>query len=86
MKTREVIFFIFLLTFDFNALQYLKNVDGDIQNKFSDEELEIFHDACAHLSKERNPVSHTETRSIDEVIALRIKTIEVLNKVINIVF
>jgi len=57
-----------------------------LKSKFDDENLIIIREACDFLSQKRNPISHKEILSIEEVTNIRIKIIELMNKVIDKLF
>lgn len=64
----------------------LKEYKDCLVAKFNDVELEVIHNACKYMVKERNPSSHIKIHNIEYVIALRMKIIELLNNVIETIF
>ncbi len=54
-----------------------------LKGKFDKEILTIIKEACDFISQKRNPISHKEIISIDDVINIRIQIIELMNKVID---
>ena len=64
----------------------LKELKDSLYAKFDETELRVIHKACEFIVKERNPSSHIKIHNIEYVIKLRTSIIELLNKVIEVIF
>ena len=64
----------------------LKEFKDSLYAKFDETELRVIHKACEFIVKERNPSSHIKIHMIEYVIKLRTNIIELLNKVIEVIF
>ena len=66
--------------------QILKEFKEVLYNELSEEARRIIGEACDFIAPERNPLTHTELISLEEVIEVRKEAILKLNKVIQILF
>ena len=66
--------------------QILKEFKEVLFYSLSDEARNNLCEACDFIAPERNPITHTELISLEEVIEVRKKAILKLNKVIQTLF
>jgi len=64
----------------------LKEFKDSLYAGFDETKLKDIQSACGFIVKERNPSSHIKIHEIEYVIKLRTNIIELLNKVIEVIF
>ena len=64
----------------------LKEFKEVLHNNLSGDVRRIIHEACNFIAPERNPITHTELISLEEVIDVRKEAILKINKVIQFLF